>query len=419
MQNIVISNIYGPYNLGDQAIRHSALKLITEIYPQSKITLLTETITEFADEKFVATADAEFLYSPYGYVIHSDTDLPKSPFHKLLRFLTVLLGSLIAMIVAKFTQAPIFRNGFLNYVHKIQRADVVILMGGGYLVTRNRYRDLLGLILNVIPIGVASFLGKKIIILPISFGPFYSKLHQRIAGYFLAQCHVTCRDEISLSLAMKYNKTSQLFPDLALYEWSKPNKKIHENSDYFVLTIKDYYSLQQQVEIEKEFIKFVTYVWEHERLRCVFIPTATNPIEENDLPVGMRMEATLGNDYFSVKKCRSASEATNILAGAKFSVCTRMHSAIFSALSFTPFIAIAYEHKVSGLMKLLKLERWQIPMKSVRFANLRDMYLKLQEKQMFSAYRKQLLSDQKNIVTQRTLLQKYIVAIAKNTNYIQ
>ena len=217
MKNIVVSNIYGKYNLGDQAIRNSALKMLSEVYPKSNFHLLCESTKNFP-VKIPRNITAKLHYAPYGFAM--DTEGQAKPLLKKLYLLTdILLTSLSFAFTGKFNHKYIPTKGFYSYINLIRTADVVILMGGGYLVTKHSIKDYFGVLLNVLPLIVAKIFRKKIVVLPISFGPFASKIHYSILGNALKNTKLFCRDKISLKFAKKYNKQAKYLPDLALYEW--------------------------------------------------------------------------------------------------------------------------------------------------------------------------------------------------------
>ncbi len=49
----------------------------------------------------------------------------------------------------------------------------------------------------------------------------------------------------------------------------------------------------------------------------------------------------------------------------KIFIGSRMHSNIFALSAGTPCIAIAYEHKTNGIMKMCGLEEWIIPIENI------------------------------------------------------
>lgn len=222
MKKIVISNVYGKFNLGDQAIRNSGIKLLGETFKDSKFYLLCESIKEFPI-KIPKGISTEVQYAPYGYAIDTEGKA-HSLSKKMMLFLFILCGSLILLILSKVLPDFLPKKGFFSYINHIRTAEVVFLMGGGYLVTKYHITDFFGIILNSIPLYIAKFFNKKIIILPISFGPFANSFHEFIIGKAINNTLLYCRDKISLSFAKKHNPQAKYMPDLALYEWREYEK---------------------------------------------------------------------------------------------------------------------------------------------------------------------------------------------------
>jgi polysaccharide pyruvyl transferase WcaK-like protein len=158
-------------------------------------------------------------YAPYGYAMDSEGKAISLPL-KLFYLLKILVSTGFLLICSKFSSGILPQTGFFSYIYLIKQADLVFLMGGGYLVTKHTVKDFFGIILNSIPLYVAKFYKKKIIILPISFGPFASPIHEKIIGRAIKDSILFCRDKISLSFAKKHNPKARYLPDLALYEWT-------------------------------------------------------------------------------------------------------------------------------------------------------------------------------------------------------
>ena len=183
-----------------------------------------------------------------------------------------------------------------------------------------------------------------------------------------------------------------------------------QNSKYYVLTIKDYLPQPEQEAIESEFILYIKHMWDKHKMSCIFIPTGANPIEENDVPVGERIAAQIKNNkVFAMEIPKTPEETKRIIRGAKFAMCTRMHSAIFAVTEFIPFIAIAYEHKSIGLLESLSLSKWHIRMTQVTCSELYSMTKKLLNKQTYANFIKTLMEQQTIITNLRQELKHEIV----------
>lgn len=60
----------------------------------------------------------------------------------------------------------------------------------------------------------------------------------------------------------------------------------------------------------------------------------------------------------------------SIIKGAKFLIGARYHSIIFSINQGTPFISLSYEHKMTGVLNMLKLQDYEINLRKI----LNDIY---------------------------------------------
>lgn len=64
-------------------------------------------------------------------------------------------------------------------------------------------------------------------------------------------------------------------------------------------------------------------------------------------------------------------------AGAKLVIATRLHSAILAMNTGTPALALAYEHKTTGIMQDLNLTDWCFPLRAVCEEQLANQALKI------------------------------------------
>jgi colanic acid/amylovoran biosynthesis protein len=183
----------------------------------------------------------------------------------------------------------------------------------------------------------------------------------------------------------------------------------HHMNNYFVLTVKDYLPIDKQIFVEKEIAEYIKSVWQKYKISCVFIPTGANPIEENDIPVGIRLARLVGDqDIFSIKIPATPEVTKSILRGATFSVCTRMHSAIFSVTEYTPLIAIAYEHKSIGFLESINLQDWYITMKDATKNELMRLTNKLLNKKVYTGFVNHLKLQREKIIVQSETLKNII-----------
>jgi colanic acid/amylovoran biosynthesis protein len=368
---IVVLNLYGKHNLGDNAIRNVGLDIIDEAIPEKELSLLCETVENFPIQT-KRTIEYRKEYAPYGYAIRSE-GTAQPLWKKALRFGDIVFASIAYALLGKRWPSVIPENDMYRYITWLKEADLIIAMGGGYFITAKPLSDLFGIGLNILPMAIATKIFRKpLVLMPMSFGPFATGWHERLTAWAIAGSTFMSREEISTAALAKYSDIHVVqTPDLVALEWRDPHKGPKEN--YFVLTFREVLSgdAATQTALEAEVARFIFRMHQTYGLTCVFLPSAANPIEENDIPVGERIGTQVGNpDIYRIHQAKTPDEARDLLAKARFSACNRLHSAILSATVFTPFFTMSYAHKTVGFLRMMGLEEWNIGMGDVQAEDL-------------------------------------------------
>lgn len=392
MRKIAIINAYGNKNIGDDAIQESALNFLNKLLDKED-TILLLSVNGYQYKKdncFNAKIIQHQL--PYGYAIQS-LSKPLHHITKMYRFTKILHGSLWYTLLAKINKKYISKRPAYAYIRAIIDADIIIGMGGGYFTSRHGFSDNFGLLLTLLPVYIAKQYHKKIIFLPLSFGPFANMTHAKMTHKVLANTTVFCRDKNSLQKIEqlnnnKYSVKTMYTPDLALF-LSNPLSEMAENGDrYYVITAREWFEKKKQQEIyEIELSNVIQKNWDEKKLKAVFIPMASNPIEDDDRRVANRINQRLDNkSIFIIVNAKTPEEVQKILQKAQFAICTRMHSAILSFITKTPFITIAYSPKITNFLKDFGLSEWNINIKAFDAKLLNDKIGKLTEKENYNGF---------------------------------
>jgi polysaccharide pyruvyl transferase WcaK-like protein len=405
MKTITIINAYGEKNIGDAAIQESALNFLSKIMgPKDRIFLLSVDLYRYKKcPHFHARIIQQQL--PYGYAIQSSTK-PLSRIHKLYRFTKISIFSL-AYVFFPYINKKLTRNSLLyGYIQSIRDADVIVGMGGGYLTTRYSMSDNFGLLLTLLPVYIAKRYRKKIIFLPLTFGPFANNAHTKMTHKMLTNTIVFCREKISLDKIKKLNNKKHSVnavytPDLALFLDTSSHEKIKNRGNYYVITAREWLGKNQQELYEKELSNFIQKNWDEKKLKAIFIPMAYNAIEDDDRRVANRINTKLNNkNMFTIINANNPTEVKKILQSAQFSICTRMHSAILSFTTETPFVTIAYSPKTNNFLKDFGLSEWNINIEDFNAMLLNDKIKKLTTKKQSDIFI-DLIKSHKNRLTQQ------------------
>src|SRR5258708_1177683 len=197
MRKITIINGYGNKNIGDGAIQESAMNFLNELLDK-KDTIFLLSVDAYRYKKnplFHAKIIQHQL--PYGYAIQTSSK-PLSYKIKIYRFTKILTSSLYYTVLGKINRKFLSKKTVYSYIRAIIDADIVIGMGGGYFTSRYGLSDNFGLLLTLLPIYIAKHYRKKIIFLPLTFGPFANATHAKMTHKILTNTTVFFKDKISL-----------------------------------------------------------------------------------------------------------------------------------------------------------------------------------------------------------------------------
>ena len=373
-------------NIGDAAICSVALNLLDQILDNKGILYGMFTDNKENIKRYNVKSRLYSLSSPYGIAIASDGK-PIGSLQKIIRFIHIITKS-VNVLLFKIDQKH------YAYIKALRESDGVIGMGGGYLRTKEKYRDFFGLLLTLLPLYIAKLYKKPVIFLPMSFGNFASTLHKRIAYHALQKTTILCRDMITYQelKSMDRGDLRYMFaPDLALFYDVSPkidsNKKYTNN--YLVLTAREWLKKDEQMKYEQALIELIKHAWKKYHLKTYFVAMAGNKAEDDDNRVAQRIEAAINdNNIFAITPLNHPKEVQNFLNNAKVAICTRMHSAILAITVGTPFLTIGYEHKTKGLMKHMNLSSWHMDIEKVRKNILIDKFDRLLDKKNYNFFHK-------------------------------
>ncbi len=412
-KNIVITGVYGDQNIGDAAILEAALECISEAVKER-----TDVVMLCSDPKFLCIPHynklkIRTLQMPYGYAIRSH-GRPVGSLVRAKRLVEIWMKSYL------FSYSPP-TDGFYSYIRALKLADAVIGVGGGYLRTKDTYRDYFGVLLTILPHYIAQWYGKRFLFLPTSFGNYASSVHEKITGHSLRNSNIMVRDSISLKKINRYkhdyNLHTSLHPDLAFFANSDYTTTIQRKrtSEYMVLTAREWMSEKKQQAYERSLVRMIEFAWKSHALRTIFIPMTWNEIEDNDNRVARRLQKEVrSKKSFAVKRVYSPAEVSNLLKGARMAICTRMHSSILAATVLTPFICLAYEHKTIGMLQMLRLSEWNINIDEVTYPRLKRKYLKLMNDSVYENFINSLQKSKASLRERK----KHIVDHIKDCIYL-
>jgi colanic acid/amylovoran biosynthesis protein len=176
-------------NMGVSALAASLIKLILTIRPDASFTF-------FIEERSSNPQEIELFGRKISIKVANIRRSPRADFgeHILVIFLLALLYKIIPL--------QTFRNMIIKYnsrLKAIAKADFIGDIRGG-----DSFSDIYGVrgfLLGSIPSIITLLIGKRLVLLPQTYGPYKSRISRKIARYILSYAHIILsRDRESIDL---------------------------------------------------------------------------------------------------------------------------------------------------------------------------------------------------------------------------
>ena len=379
---IVILNTYSWLNKGDAAIVLGTVHALRAIVPEAEITVVS--LTPEIDRPHYAAEKLRVVAGPFGlfYAAHIPAGVRAG------RFAVGYLALLGALLASRLTRRPLPRwwpAGLREVADAIAEADVAISCGGGF------WQDSWGpgVLIHVAQVLAALVSGVPVVCLGQSVGPFRSARLRSLVGAVLRRTDaVVLRESESLATihAMRIAperlqsgtdmafaldrdrparcvtapRSGRLRVGVTARNWSFPHAL-------------DRHAAQQRYE--NALVEALEHLLAVHDAEIVFLPQVIGPGNDDDRLVERRLAARLKRpDRVRVIEDDLAPSALiEMLGEMDMLLATRFHSAIFAMLARVPVVAIAYEHKTTGIMRRMDLGQWIVPIETVSGARLIEL----------------------------------------------
>jgi len=279
-----------------------------------------------------------------------------------------------------------------NLKREILDSDFVISSGGGYFYTSRRIGPGPMFLQNLAHVKLAYRLKKPVVFFPQSFGPIYNSLSLRFLSKLLSNekaLRVYVREDISRDFLERLLNIDtakiELCPDMAFYLSQEGFLGIDRISldlpkPVVALTLRNWNfpeikSRREKEKMNDDYLRCLEEVCEriYERWKgsfCIF-PQVRGPGRfEDDRDLTLKFWSRLQKiipekkrKLINLDHVISPFWLLHLLAQTDLIVATRFHSAILALIAGTPAIAITYQPKSLGMMRMLNLERFSIDIK--------------------------------------------------------
>lgn len=390
--NILVTHVFSIDNKGDAALLSVLISDLKRVFPNANIAILSmDNIKE--DEVF----DECRVYNSFSHHIFYQF---RNKGAKLIYASFVIGATIIWSVVSRYAKYDIWLPTYLRRIVRMYRdADLIVPVGGGYIRGKNGVMSTASLGVTLHSLVIGNILDKPTVIYPQSVGPFAGKIQLNMAKSVLKKVKlIVVREDISLSLLKEMGISRNVIRSIdSGFVFKSHVKKdlrrelgIPDQRIVVGVTVRKWLPKDRQKRFEKELAKFIDGIIRNNSAFVVFIPQVTSEFHEDDDRVASqdvwkhiknKDNAVVLMDRFDHKTIKAMYDSLDLMVGNHF------HSVIFSLTSFVPSIAIEYEHKTSGIMRDLALDKWVVKMEDVTSEKLEKLFIELLSSREFYSER--------------------------------
>jgi colanic acid/amylovoran biosynthesis protein len=373
---ILLINIHSDDNAGDSALTQIAVEQLERNFPGSEVTLVMNDPGSYR-------GSARVLSSFQNWVKGSFPDKPSR--WRLTSLAKLLLCSLVIALSFRLFKRPFYRIAppgwrslFLAYVE----SSLVVSAAGGFLYSSGRVG--ITMLYNIFTLAFAWLLGKPFYLLPQSIGPLTNRRDELLVRWILEKARIVMvREDLSCQQLKKIglqNPQVRLVPDLALAfqggkseatrQWMvehgyNPQSTIPRLGMTAINWERENFRFRCQGEYEQALGAAMQIFLEEYGGEVYFFTQVHGPTPGQDDRVPTRRirdRQVEHQERIHLLLDPVSPEILQSLYGEMdIFIATRLHSAIFALNRHVPVLSIAYQPKTLGVLQMLGLEQWSIP----------------------------------------------------------
>lgn len=319
-------------------------------------------------EVFLSSVHAEHdhqLYHQYGF---STVQSSRSNPWKAAKQIVLLL--MLRVLRIPFSARLARLDQELAVIHN---ADLVIDLSGDMLTESHGVKLALS---HALPLCSSLLLGKKLYICAQSLGPFNKVkwLYKRV----LSQAEiVTVRESISSRILEEIGVSHELTADLAFLAGAIPMGECGDSPALALSTAAKLDNLKQTIGLTlsplaehiyrqhtgRDLVHDTARALEQFDANILLIPHVMGPRrDQDDRETLRRFAGEVGMDCLLLSEDREPQEIRSIIAKCDLFIGARMHACIAAASQGVPTIALAYSHKARGVMEMLGIPEYALPL---------------------------------------------------------
>ncbi|MBS7633141.1 polysaccharide pyruvyl transferase family protein [Candidatus Bathyarchaeota archaeon] len=218
-------------------------------------------------------------------------------------------------------------------------------------------------------ITIAKFVGKPIIAFPNSIGPFRTWVGRLLAKLALGNCrYVLAREPVSYEIvnSLRIGSRRILTSDTALL-FKTTKKTFSESFSHPVIAVCPgiyRYSLSES-QVQRYIIdhaKALDEAIERYGFNVILSPHYVSHLEYDDLEIcKLIFDKIKHKDRVKIVVADGVEEFKSLLNEMDMIITSKLHPGVMGVSGYVPTLCIAYDHKQTGLFKLLEMENCIIP----------------------------------------------------------
>jgi polysaccharide pyruvyl transferase WcaK-like protein len=251
---------------------------------------------------------------------------------------------------------------------------------------------------------VAKWLGKPVVMLPNSVGPFRTAIGRTLSRIALGSCEsILIRDQRSFEIAEDLGVRSRvvLTGDTALL-LKGSNRRLRNEGLVLGVSAGLYgYSVSEKKmrDYVQAHVDALDKVIESLGVSVVFLPHYVSGFRYDDLEISrMIRDKMKHSDRTSFVNAGSAGEFKSLIGGVDVLVSSKMHPCVLAASSYVPSLCIAYDHKQTGFFSSLGMDQDVIALQNVTsqrlYGKIMDLWNRRAERQKYLKIQVPLLQAQ-------------------------
>lgn len=255
-------------------------------------------------------------------------------------------------------------------------------------------------------------LGKPLVFLPQTIGPFNSKVGKFLGGHILKRLNkLYVRDTKAYDFIDSLKVKKELSIDMAVYvnrvsvgmQFQNNTIGINVNG---LMYLNNYENLKGQYESYPKLISDLIDRLINEGFKVILVPHVYNqkdPKSEDDLVAIksiMKKKDALKESLSYVNKDHNAQELKTIISGTDFFIGSRMHSCIAGLSTSVPTVGLAYSYKFAGTFTMFNQQDHVINIIDLKAEGIQEVIENIMQKVDLRTKTKDLLiaSNQRKLL---------------------